>query len=74
MFGEANGGVELAKMFLVREFGRRPKRSNNLETLGLVAVRYPALDSIQELPAAVKEATDFNLAEWKDFLKITLDF
>lgn len=72
-FGDVSGPIELAKMFLVREFGRRPKRLNNLETMGLVAVRYPAINSIS-LPESVKRTTDFDLAAWHDFLKICLDF
>lgn len=73
-FSEASGPVELARMFLVREFGRRPKRLNNLESMGLVAVRYPGLDNIrQDLPTAAQEA-GFDRAVWQDFLKLCLDF
>lgn len=72
-FSEASGPIELAKMFLVREFGRRPKRLNNLESMGLVAVRYPAIDSLL-LPDVVKHATDFDLSAWQEFLKLCLDF
>jgi DEAD/DEAH box helicase domain-containing protein len=73
-FSEASGAIELASTFLIREFGRRPKRSNNLETLGLIAVLYPALQTVEQVPAAVIQAANFNLAEWRDFLKICLDF
>lgn len=73
-FGEASGPVELARMFLVREFGRRPKRLNNLESMGMVAVRYPALDAVQQVPAEVTQAAGFTLDEWKAFLKLSLDF
>ncbi|MGE0810724.1 MAG: DEAD/DEAH box helicase [Immundisolibacter sp.] len=74
IFHEPGGPVELARMFLVREFGRRPKRLNNLESMGLVAVRYPALDNIQLVPPAVTQAAGFDLDSWRDFLKISLDF
>ncbi|MGI8494439.1 MAG: DEAD/DEAH box helicase [Pyrinomonadaceae bacterium] len=73
-FSEASGDVELARIFLVREFGRRPKRLNNLETMGMVKVYYPALESITQLPSAVAQVTDFELSEWRDFLKMCLDF
>ncbi len=73
-FSDASGPMELAKIFLVREFGRRPKRLNNLETMGLVAVHYPALDKIQFVPASVAQAANFDLKEWREFLKVTLDF
>lgn len=73
-FGEASGPLELAHMFLVREFGRRPKRLNNLESMGLVAVRYPALENTrQDLPAGA-QAAGFDRAEWLNFLKLCLDF
>ncbi len=73
-FGEASGPIELARMFLVREFGRRPKRLNNLESMGLVAVRYPALESLRQVPPAVVQVAGFDLTTWRDFLKISLDF
>ncbi|HEX9960394.1 MAG TPA: helicase-related protein, partial [Pyrinomonadaceae bacterium] len=42
--------------------------------MGMVAVQYPALARIQHVPAMVLKAADFNLEEWRDFLKICLDF
>lgn len=71
-FSEASGPIELAKMFLVREFGRRPKRLNNLESMGLVAIRYPAIDTINHVPKSV--SSDFDEAAWREFLKLCLDF
>ncbi|MGK2870735.1 MAG: DEAD/DEAH box helicase [Alphaproteobacteria bacterium] len=73
-FSEASGPVELARMFLVREFGRRPKRLNNLESMGLVAVRYPALENIRQDPPAGALAAGFDRADWLNFLKLCLDF
>lgn len=73
-FGSASGPVELARMFLVREFGRRPKRLNNLETMGLVAVRYPALEKIRDVPGVVAQASGFTADDWRDFLKLCMDF
>lgn len=73
-FSEASGSVELARMFLVREFGRRPKRLNNLESMGLVAVRYPILETISQVPLVVTQVSDFDLQTWRDFLKLCLDF
>ncbi len=74
VFDNEVGDLTLARMFLVREFGRRPKRANNLETMGLVATTYPALDKVAEVPQRVKEASGFDLATWRAFLKICLDF
>ena len=73
-FGEAAGPVELARMFLVREFGRRPKRLNNLESMGMVALRYPAIEKLTIVPAQVVQAAKFDIATWQDFLKICLDY
>src|SRR5574338_287528 len=73
-FSETSGPIELAQMFLVREFGRRPKRLNNLESMGLVAVRYPALEGIRQDPPAAALAAGFDRATWLDFLKVCLDF
>lgn len=72
-FSGANGPLELAQMFLVREFGRRPKRAINLENMGMVAVCYPDLERIP-LPPVVQQVCDFDVATWRDFLKICLDF
>lgn len=73
-FGSAGGPLELARLFLVREFGRRPKRQNSLETMGMVAVCYPALDRIRDVPSVVVQAGGFSLEDWRSFLKLCLDF
>lgn len=67
-YGGPEGSLDLARMFLVREFGRRPKRLNNLESMGLVAIHYPALNKITTCQPG------FTLDEWRSFLKIALDF
>lgn len=72
-FGSASGPMHLSQMFLVREFGRRPKRQNSLETMGLVAVQYPALSDTRE-PPPEWTASGLNALDWRDFLKISLDF
>ncbi|PRY22296.1 uncharacterized protein DUF1998 [Spirosoma oryzae] len=63
----------MAKVLLMREFGRRPKRGNTLETLGLTAVGYDGLDSVLLLPAEWDQA-QLTLPQWRDFLKMCLDF
>ena len=72
-FGSTSGPMQLAQMFLVREFGRRPKRQNSLETMGLVAVQYPALSIVGAAPQEWT-ASGLDISDWRDFLKITLDF
>lgn len=69
---------QLARLFLLREFARRPLNSNNLETLGLVRVVYPKLGQLSE--DKVRETVPiwfeigFTFEHWNAFLKIFLDF
>ena len=63
----------LAEMCMTREFARRPRRVNNLETMGLVQVVYPEIEDIEQdllLPGGHRIGRD----DWRDFLKICLDF
>jgi len=74
---EFNGGAgkeKLACILVMREFARRPKRANSPETMGLVAVRYPKLESVTQLPKFPDGTARLTLPEWLDFLKIALDF
>jgi DEAD/DEAH box helicase domain-containing protein len=73
VFGEETGPFKLAETFLVREFIRRPKRFFNLETQGIVKLGYKGLDKINLVPE-LWESYDLTLADWRDFLKVTLDF
>lgn len=61
---------DYADLMLLREFIRRPRRANSLETMGLAALSYPSLEEINEAP------TDWpgDLGDWRDFLKIALDY
>jgi ATP-dependent helicase YprA (DUF1998 family) len=75
VFGANNGTTELARMLIAREFAIRPKRANTLETMGLIRTTYPKLDAINDAPAFQQIGIPaFNLQDWKDFLKICLDF
>lgn len=73
MFGGPDGASRLSAVLLVREFGRRPKRSNNLETLGLVSTVYPKLEYLRAAPATWT-SRGLQQKDWRDFLKIALDF
>lgn len=66
---------ELARLMMLRELLRRPKRQSSLESLGLVALRYPGIERLSEqsMPSAWKRA-GLTLADWKDLLKLALDF
>ena len=75
LMGRDSGNYQVARLLLLRELYRRPKRTNSLETLGLVSIRYPGLERIHagQLPRAWVEIGG-SLQDWKDFLKIYLDF
>ena len=64
--------ADLAEIALLREFARRPKRQNSLETLGFVAVDYLGLPEHPDAPDPWKSRGLTN-GEWRDFLKIALD-
>lgn len=67
---------ELAELLLLNELARRPRNANSLETLGLVYITYPILDDEIKKIDGFKEWQDlgFDLQDWKDFLKLLLDF
>ena len=73
LFGGNAGASTLAGLLIVRELGRRPRRQNNLETMGMVSVRYPALKGIKAVPTDWTRR-HYSLDEWRDFLKIALDY
>ncbi len=73
-FNGESGAKNLAELLLAREFLRRPKKQNSLESMGLVQVFYPRLEEkINKLPTFAA-AVGFNIAEWRDFLKLILDW
>lgn len=61
---------------MLNELARRPRNANSLETLGLVYITYPILDDEIKKIDGFKEWQDlgFDLQDWKDFLKLLLDF
>lgn len=73
IFTENGGPLKLAEMLLFREFMRRPKRTNSLETQGLVQVGYQGLEKAHSVPTHW-QAKGLTLDDWRDFLKVTLDF
>jgi replicative superfamily II helicase len=73
LFGGANGPANVAEALLLRELGRRPKRQNNLETMGLVAVCYPKLLNLTSVPP-IWMAKNRSDRDWRDFLKLALDY
>ncbi|MCG7870975.1 MAG: DEAD/DEAH box helicase [Candidatus Thiodiazotropha lotti] len=73
-FNGEEGAKKLAELLLAREFLRRPKRQNSLESMGLVQVCYPSLDEkINKVPATAS-SLGMQLPDWRDFLKLILDW
>lgn len=72
VFNENGGPLKLSEMLLFREFMRRPKRTNSLETQGLIQVGYLGLEKIHKIPPHWQEK-GLTLDDWCDFLKVTLD-
>ncbi|BDX20193.1 DEAD/DEAH box helicase [Halopseudomonas aestusnigri] len=73
IFSDKDGPHKLADMLLFREFMRRPKRQNSLETLGLVKLTYRGLDESRPLPEQWQQR-GLSAQDWHDFLKVALDF
>jgi len=65
---------DVARFCLFREFMRRPKRQNSLETLGLIKTDYAFLEKIDENDApACWRARGFSGQGWRDLLKLVID-
>ena len=60
---------EFANFCLYREFFRRPKRMNSAETMGLISLRYPALEE-----RTAPSGWPLQPEDWSVFLKLVLDF
>lgn len=73
LFSADFGMADFSKMLVFREFGRRPAKAVNLETMGLMTVCYPALSQVTRLPLELSRE-NITLQDWKDFLLICLDF
>lgn len=63
----------VARFLLLREFARRPRRANSVETLGLARLRNPAVDRLQDahLPTPFR-ARRKTLADWREYLDTVL--
>ena len=60
---------QFANFCLYREFFRRPRRMNSAETMGLISLRYPALEG-KKAPRGWPLAQE----DWSPFLKLVIDF
>jgi DEAD/DEAH box helicase domain-containing protein len=86
LFDGSLSGLTMARLLLAREYSRRPKNQNSTETLALVKVDYRGLEKVKTAPAfwlqtraipavgAPTQNTLLALNDWRDFLKVALDF
>ncbi|MBX3274770.1 MAG: DEAD/DEAH box helicase [Sandaracinaceae bacterium] len=69
---------QMARVLLLRELMRRPKRQGSLETLGLVRFAYPSIDAMREAPGVWREAAGAlggDVTErWRELLRVSLDY
>jgi DEAD/DEAH box helicase domain-containing protein len=73
-FGEI-AGDQLAQFLVLRELLRRPKRSNALETLGLIQLRYPRLEkAADEHLSEPFRNRGLSSRDWADFVSICVDY
>ena len=63
---------QCAEMLLLREFVRRPRRQNSMETLGLAKLAFPGIAAVS--PPLEWIARGHGTADWQDFLKLCLDY
>lgn len=61
-----------AEFLLLREFDRRPRRGNTLETMGLARLRFDAVDNAKNLPDLLR-ARGKTIADWQGLLYSILD-
>jgi DEAD/DEAH box helicase domain-containing protein len=65
---------DMADIVMLRELMRRPKRQNSLETLGLVRLKYPALErAIHSAPPQWTQR-GYSVEQWTAFLGLVIDF
>ena len=65
--------TKVAEFLLLREFARRPRRANSIETLGLARLRNPSIDRLTEAqtPSAFKRKGK-TIDDWRAYLEAVL--
>ncbi|MBR1240305.1 DEAD/DEAH box helicase [Bradyrhizobium sp. AUGA SZCCT0274] len=64
---------KVAEFLLLREFSRRPRRANSVETMGLARLRNPSIDRLTEaqLPSAFRSRGK-TIDDWRSYLDAVL--
>ncbi|PSV27995.1 DEAD/DEAH box helicase [Photobacterium sp. GB-72] len=74
--GLLSDAENLADLFLKREFSRRGKNANNLESMGLISLHYPTIANLSEedMNSSEWRSLGFTIEDLKNYLKICMDF
>ncbi|MEA1071764.1 DEAD/DEAH box helicase [Sphingomonas sp. LY160] len=64
--------LAFAEFLLLRELARRPRRANTAETMGLVRLRFDAIERALDIPEPI-EARGFETADWQGLLYNIVD-
>ena len=64
--------LAFAEFLLLRELARRPRRANTAETMGLVRLRFDAIDRATSVPSPLADR-GFDAAAWQGLLATALD-
>ncbi|WP_027062854.1 DEAD/DEAH box helicase [Mesorhizobium loti] len=64
---------KIAEFLLLREFSRRPRRANSMETLGMARLRNPMIDRLTEIPGAFRRRGK-TIEDWRGYLDAVLTF
>lgn len=70
--GNVNDQQNYLKALLIDQFGRRPRKGNSPETMGLLKVVYPGLQKCER--PSIFAQLGWSTEDWMDFLKICIDF
>lgn len=73
-FGDSvNGAERFAELMLLRELARRTRLANSLETMGLVSLRFQAIENlpVARTPEELR-ANGKTIQDWRDFLYLCL--
>ncbi|MER8975272.1 DEAD/DEAH box helicase [Mesorhizobium sp. M0800] len=64
---------KIAEFLLLREFARRPRRANSVETLGMARLRNPTIGRLTDIPDAFRRRGKA-IDDWRAYLDAVLTF
>ncbi|TIN79760.1 DEAD/DEAH box helicase [Mesorhizobium sp.] len=64
---------QISEFLLLREFSRRPRRANSMETLGMARLRNPTIDRLTDVPGAFRRRSR-TIEDWRAYVDALLTF